>query len=130
MRVVYSSRPMVFNCGDMQYFGTRVSLKRSDDFSREREFDALYVGTRAVLLNQARSSPRIDDGREFEEFLRSKPVRALLSAISGAADHAGVLVTEHCGGYGDLSDPARDLRPGDGRRGDAGAQPERGTQPA
>ena len=61
----------VFNCGDMQYFGTRVSLKRSDDPSREREFDALYVGTRAVLLNQTKSSPRIDDVRDFEEFLRS-----------------------------------------------------------
>ena len=47
----------VFNCGDMQYFGTRVSLKRSDDPSREREFDALYVGTRAVLLNQTGPHP-------------------------------------------------------------------------
>ena len=61
----------VFNCGDMQYVGTRVTLKRSDDPSREREFDALYVGTRAALLNQTKSSPRIDDVREFDEFLRS-----------------------------------------------------------
>ena len=103
MRVVYSSRPMVFNCGDMQYFGTRVSLKRSDDFSREREFDALYVGTRAVLLNQARSSPRIDDVREFEEFLRSNqfalyfpqyaelPIMPAFSSLSIAADMATCL---------------------------------------
>ena len=48
----------VFDCGERQYFGTRVSLTRSDDRSREREFDALYVGTRAVLLNETRSSPR------------------------------------------------------------------------
>ena len=61
----------VFNCGDMQYFGTRVSLKRSDDSSREREFDALYVGTRAVLLNETKSSPRTSDAREFAEFLRT-----------------------------------------------------------
>ena len=39
----------MFDCGEPQYFGTRVSLTRSDDRSREREFDALYVGTRAVL---------------------------------------------------------------------------------
>ena len=39
----------MFDCGERQYFGTRVSLTRSDDRSREREFDALYVGTRAVL---------------------------------------------------------------------------------
>ena len=41
----------VFDCGERQYLGTRASLTRSDDRSREREFDALYVGTRAVLLN-------------------------------------------------------------------------------
>ena len=35
----------VFDCGELQYFSLRVSLKRSDDSSREREFDALYVGT-------------------------------------------------------------------------------------
>ena len=54
----------------------------------------LIVGTRAVLLNQTKSSPRIDDVRDFEEFLRSNQF----------------------GLYG--------------RRGDAGAQPERGAQPA
>ena len=61
----------VFECGSMQYFGTRVLVTRSDDRSREREFDALYVGTQAVLLNQTKSSPRIDDVREFVEFLQS-----------------------------------------------------------
>ena len=88
----------VFNCGDMQYFGTRVSLKRSDDPSREREFDALYVGTRAVLLNQTKSSPRIDDVRDFEEFLRSNqfalyfpqyaelPIMPAFSSLSIPAD--------------------------------------------
>ncbi len=61
----------VFDCGERQYFGTRVSLKRSDDRSREREFDALYVGTRAVLLNETKSSPRIDDAQAFVRFLES-----------------------------------------------------------
>ena len=61
----------VFDCGDLQYFSPRVSLKRSDDRSREREFDALYVGTRAVLLNETKSSPRSSDARAFAEFLRS-----------------------------------------------------------
>ncbi len=60
----------VFDCGDMRYFGTRVSVKRSDDPSREREFDALYVGTRGVLLNETKSSARIEDARAFDEFLR------------------------------------------------------------
>ena len=61
----------VFDCGERQYFGTRVSLTRSDDRSREREFDALYVGTRAVLLNETKSSPRMSDAQAFARFLES-----------------------------------------------------------
>ena len=61
----------VFGCGELQYFSPRVSLKRSDDRSREREFDALYVGTRGVLLNETKSSPRSEDLRAFVEFLHS-----------------------------------------------------------
>ena len=61
----------VFDCGELQYFSERVSLKRSDDDSREREFDALYVGTRAVLLNETKSSARSEDVRKFVEFLHS-----------------------------------------------------------
>ena len=61
----------VFDCGEQQYFGTRVSVNRSDDRSRKREFDALYVGARAVLLNQTKSTPRTDDAREFVQFLES-----------------------------------------------------------
>ena len=60
----------VFDCGDMQIFITRGSFTRSDDRSRTREFDALYVGTRAVLLNETRSSPWAGDARAFTEFLR------------------------------------------------------------
>jgi predicted kinase len=61
----------VFDCGDLQSFITRGSFTRSDDRSRAREFDALYVGSRAVLLNETKSSPRADDARAFTEFLRS-----------------------------------------------------------
>ncbi len=61
----------VFDCGEQRYFGTRVSVNRSDDPSRQREFDALYVGARAVLLNQTKSTPRTDDAREFVQFLES-----------------------------------------------------------
>ena len=61
----------VFDCGELQYFATRVSRIRSDDPGREREFDALYVGTRAVLLNETRSSPRSNDARRFARFVES-----------------------------------------------------------
>ena len=61
----------VFDCGELRQFWTRMSATRSDDPSRTREFDALYVGTRAVLLNETKSSPRASDARRFAEFLES-----------------------------------------------------------
>ena len=60
----------VFDCGDLVRFTTRQTVTRSDDRTRTREFDALYVGTRAVLLNETKSSPRSEDARAFVEFLR------------------------------------------------------------
>ena len=88
----------VFDCGEPQYFGTRVSLSRGDDRSRRREFDALYVGARAVLLNETKSSPRASDARRFAEFLesgefaryfpqyRDLPIVAAFSSLSIPAD--------------------------------------------
>ncbi len=61
----------VFGCGEVRYFGTRVSVTRSDDRSREREFDALYVGARAVLLNETKSTPHPEDARAFAQFVES-----------------------------------------------------------
>jgi len=62
----------VFGCGDLVRFTTRQTVTRSDDRSRRREFDALYVGTRTVLLNETKSSPRSEDARAFVEFLRNR----------------------------------------------------------
>ena len=61
----------VFDCGEPQYFGTLVSPSRDGDRSRRRELDALYVGTRAVLFNETRSSPRMSDAQAFARFLES-----------------------------------------------------------
>ena len=61
----------VFDCGEQRYFSTRMSVNRSDDPSREREFDALYVGTQAVLLNETKASARPEYAREFVQFLES-----------------------------------------------------------
>ena len=61
----------VFDCGEQQYFITRMSVNRSDDRSRQREFDALYVGARAVLLNQTKASARPEYAGEFVKFLES-----------------------------------------------------------
>ena len=55
----------------MVFFGMHQTVARKDDRSRMREFEALYVGTRAVLLNETNTSPRSEDVRAFVEFLRS-----------------------------------------------------------
>ena len=90
--------PEVFDCGEQRYFGTRVSVNRSDDPSREREFDALYAGARAVLLNQTKSTPRTEHVQEFVEFLesgefalyfpqfRELPIRPAFSSLSIPGD--------------------------------------------
>ena len=61
----------VFGCGDLQDFATRTVRTRRDDPSREREFDALYVGTRAVLLNETKASACPEYATAFVEFLES-----------------------------------------------------------
>ena len=43
-------------CGDERSFNVTMSRVRSDDRHSRREFDALYVGRRAVLLNETKST--------------------------------------------------------------------------
>ena len=119
----------MFDCGELRQFWTRMSASRSDDPSRTREFDALYVGTRAVLLNETKSSPRASDARRFAAFLesgelacyfpqyRKLPIVAAFSSLSIPDDlvtyltRRGIYAHRH------------------GRRGHAGAQPGRRAQP-
>jgi hypothetical protein len=61
----------VFGCGGLQHFATRTARTRSDAPSHEREFDALYVGTQAVLLNETKASARPEYARTFVRFLES-----------------------------------------------------------
>ena len=61
----------LFDCGDELLFTSRISRARSDDRSRSREFDVLYVGTRAVLLNETKSSPQGSDVRRFARLVSS-----------------------------------------------------------
>ena len=61
----------LFDCGEELLFTSRIDRVRSDDRSRRREFDVLYVGDRAVLLNETKSSPRNADARRFVRLVRS-----------------------------------------------------------
>ena len=60
-----------FDCGEERFFAERISRTRSDDPSLRREFDALCVGERAVLLNETKSTAHAEDVRAFVAFLRS-----------------------------------------------------------
>ena len=61
----------LFDCGEELLFTSRIDRVRSDDRSRRREFDVLYVGDRALLLNETKSSPRGADVRRFVRLVRS-----------------------------------------------------------
>ena len=96
----------VFDCGEEQHFATQVSLKRSDDPSRRREFDALYVGADAVLLNDTKSTPRSEYVREFVQFVDSGefalyfpqyahlPIRPAFSSLSIPPDVVTLLTRQ------------------------------------
>ena len=58
-------------CGDERSFSVTMSRVRSDDPHYRREFDALYVGTRAVLLNETKSTALSEYARKFVGFLKS-----------------------------------------------------------
>ena len=58
-------------CGDERSFSAPMFRVRSDDPHYRREFDALYVGTQAVLLNETKSTALSEYAKAFVEFLKS-----------------------------------------------------------
>ena len=96
----------VLGCGDQVSFAVRVYRYRDNDRGREREFDALYVGTRAVLLNETKSTALSEYCREFVEFLRDdefvryfpelkgKPIVPVFSSLS-IPDNVETYLTRH-----------------------------------
>ncbi|MBI5054216.1 MAG: hypothetical protein HZC38_06155 [Chloroflexi bacterium] len=57
------------NCGAEKLFLPRATVTRAD--GRRREFDALYVGEKAILLNESKATVRPEYAKEFVEFLQS-----------------------------------------------------------
>lgn len=57
-------------CGEESLFCPRLSRVRSDDRHYRREFDALYVGTEAVLFNETKTTARSEDARAFVRLLQ------------------------------------------------------------
>ena len=81
-------------CGEESLFCPRLSRVRSDDRHYRREFDALYVGTEAVLFNETKTTARSEDARAFVRFLqrnefalyfpeyRDQPIVPVFSSLS------------------------------------------------
>ena len=61
----------IFDCGDEDFFAPRLVRSRSDDRSRRRGFDGLYVGTRGLVLNETDSAPDSRSVRDFVRFFKS-----------------------------------------------------------
>ncbi|MBU4224729.1 MAG: hypothetical protein KKC71_02770 [Chloroflexi bacterium] len=57
-------------CGELQVFTVRIE-KRHTVTGQRREFDALYVGDKAVLLNESKATVRPEYAAAFVEFLQS-----------------------------------------------------------
>src|SRR3990167_2643492 len=49
-----------FKCEDMEFFGLRVTKRNSKDKSKSREFDIIAVCGDTVIINETKSSPRVD----------------------------------------------------------------------
>lgn len=81
-------------CGEESLFCPRLSRVRSDDRHYRREFDALYVGTEAVLFNETKTTARSEDARAFVRLLqrnefalyfpeyRDQPIVPVFSSLS------------------------------------------------
>ena len=59
-------------CGRERLFALRLSKTRTDRPDQGREFDALYVGEHAVVLNETKATARPEYAREFVEFLHNE----------------------------------------------------------
>jgi len=58
-------------CGPVEFSAPRVEQRQPGDRSKRREFDFLYVGRDAVLLNETKSTARPQYAKDFVDFLRS-----------------------------------------------------------
>lgn len=56
-----------FKFSEITYFAIRCERARHDDLSVKCEFDAVVAGPEAVILGEARSTPRLEDSDKFAE---------------------------------------------------------------
>jgi len=54
-----------FGFSDIEFFALRIKVRNKKDRSQRREFDVIAVGDNQVIINETKSSPRIDYINEF-----------------------------------------------------------------
>lgn len=59
-----------FGCSDFEFFASRAKKKNSKDRSRTREFDVIAVCDDKVLVNETKSTPRINYIDDFKDILK------------------------------------------------------------
>ncbi len=60
------------DCGSELFFAVRLSKTRTDEGRpKSRDFDAFYVGEKAVMLNETKTTARPEYAQQFVEFLQS-----------------------------------------------------------
>jgi len=59
-----------FGCMDFEFFAARAKKKNTKDKSRRREFDVIAVCDEKVLVNETKSTPRINYIDDFKDILK------------------------------------------------------------
>lgn len=59
-----------FGCKDLEFFGVRVHKRNAKERSKSREFDIIAVSDDTVIINETKSSPRVDYINEFKEVIK------------------------------------------------------------
>lgn len=59
-----------FQCADLYFFGLRITKKNSKDKSKSREFDIIAATDDTLIVNETKSTPKIEYINEFIEVLK------------------------------------------------------------
>lgn len=59
-----------FGCEDLDFFGLRITKKNVRDKSRSREFDIIAVAGSMFIINETKSTPRVEYIQDFAELLK------------------------------------------------------------
>ena len=59
------------DCGEELFFAERITITHPQDPARRREFEGLYVGDKAILLNESKATVRPEYASDFVKFVQS-----------------------------------------------------------